>query len=483
MNSVEAVSSEAMQRPASWTATRPWQTNAALSAIGFAMLCLTQQFLRENDGFTFGFAALAGANLVLFAAAILILLLHPGNTDRWTFPIIVTVAVLCRLTAIFPDPFQSSDVYRYAWDGVVQHAHINPYRYVPGDPALTFLRAPNRDLFESMNRRDYARTIYPPVAQMVFYLITFISPTVIFMKMALVLFEGLTLWGLVRLLDALGYAREWTIVYAWFPMLIWEFGSSGHLDSVVIAFVVLAFLFRFRRQPVLTGLFLGLAVLTKFYPLVLFPALYQRGDWKMPATMAALTASCYAIYLSVGKLVLGFLPSYAKEEGVETGQRFFLLDLAEHHWPSHHIPNLAFYLFSALVFGLLMLWSWRTCSKQQSDPKAFLAPALGFAMALMLLFSPHYPWYVAWLVPFLVLMPSLTVLTYIGVFWYLCNTSLAVGTGPLQYHLNEILYSSVLLAFIIGVTLRRLPQTREWFRHPMLQRSGEAGHDSRPRFQ
>jgi hypothetical protein len=95
-----------------------------------------------------------------------------------------------------PGLFLSSDIYRYAWDGVVQHAGISPYRYAPGDPALSFLRAPNQDLFNHINRREYAQTIYPPAAQIIFYLVTWISSTVRFMKLAMVLFEGMIVWAL-----------------------------------------------------------------------------------------------------------------------------------------------------------------------------------------------------------------------------------------------------------------------------------------------
>jgi hypothetical protein len=80
----------------------------------------------------------------------------------------------------------------------------------------------------------------------------------------------------------------------------------------------------------------------------------------------------------------------------------------------------------------------------------------------MLLFSPHYPWYVAWLVPFLVLMPRWTLATYILAMFYLCTTALAVGYGPEQYRLNERLYAAVAIAFIIEMTLFRIPQTRTW---------------------
>ncbi len=454
-------------RTASWRELRPWHTNAALLLLGLGMIAYTRQLVSEYDHYSIGFSGVSAAHLILYAGAVLIFLLKPSNVDRFTFPIVLAVAIACRLVVLFPDPELSSDVYRYAWDGVVQHAHINPYRYVPGNPALTFLRDPNYDLFNNMNRRDYAHTIYPPVAQILFYFITWISPTVTFMKMAMVLFEGLTLAGLVHLLRHLGFGREWTLLYAWFPMLIWEIGSSGHLDSAVMAFLVFALLFRYRRQPVLTGLFLGLAVLTKFYPLVLFPALYQRGDWKMPATMAALAAFTYSLYLSAGRLVFGFLGGYVQEEGMATGERYFLLEFAHHRRGLHQLSNNAYVVFAGLILLALTVWAWRTACLLQTGgtaPRAaFLPPALGLGVALMLLFSPHYPWYVAWLVPFLVLMPSLTLFTYIGGLFYLCTTSIAVGSGPKQYLLNEILYSAVAIALIVELTLRRLPQTRTFF--------------------
>ena len=204
-------------------------------------------------------------------AACLILWLKPNNVNRYTFWIILTFAIACRLVGVFPDAFLSTDVYRYAWDGVVQHAGMNPYKYIANDPALFALRAPNIDLYDNMNRRDYAHTIYPPVAQVIFYLVTWISPTVQFMKLAMVLFEGLTLYGLILLLREFGLRREQALLYAWCPLMMWDFGASGHLDSVAMAFIVFALLFRHRERPVLVGVFLGLAFLTKFYPIVLFP--------------------------------------------------------------------------------------------------------------------------------------------------------------------------------------------------------------------
>ncbi len=72
---------------------------------------------------------------------------------------------------------------------------------------------------------------------------------------------------------------------------------------------------------------------------------------------------------------------------------------------------------------------------------------LGFAM--MLLFSPHYPWYIVWLVPLLLLAPSLPLLAYVLGFFYLFTTQLA-DPGPKMFLLNEILYGGTALMMLVA---------------------------------
>ena len=452
-----------------WSVARPWQTNAALILIGATLFFLTRQLVSEYNHFTIGFSGVSGWSSILYLAAVFLILTQP--VDRFTFPIILAVAIACRLVTLFAEPYLSTDIYRYVWDGVVQHAHISPYRYVPGDPVLGFLRGPNQDVFDNINRRDYAHTIYPPAAQALFYLITWISPTVTFMKTVMVLFEGVTMYGLVTLLRYLGVRREQTLLYAWCPLLIWEVAGSGHLDSVAMAFIVLALLARYRRQPLLTGLFLAVAILLKFYPLVLLPALYRRGDWKMPATVAAVIAAGYAAYSSVGVLVFGFLGGYVKEEGMASGSRYFLLELVQRVPGLNNFTTTAYYFFCTAFFGAIVWWCWRTASGDGSErvdgflavgEASFLAPAFSLAAALMFLFSPHYAWYILWLVPFFTLMPNLPVLAYLLGFFYLYTTALA-EPGPKMFLANEILYGAVAAATVLQIIFMRWPVHRGLF--------------------
>ena len=448
-----------------WTVARAWQTNVALLLIGTALFFLSRHLVSEyNHHFTIGFSGVSGWSCILYLGAVFLILTQP--VDRFTFPIILVVAIVCRLAVLFAEPYLSSDIYRYVWDGVVQHAHISPYRYVPGDSVLAFLREPHQEIFDNINRRDYAHTIYPPAAQALFYLVTWISPTVTFMKAVMVLFEGVTMYALIGILRHLGVRREQALLYAWCPLLIWEIAGSGHLDSAAMAFIALALLARYRRQPVLTGVFLGVAILLKLYPIVLLPALYRRGDFKMPATVAGIIVLGYAAYSSVGLLVFGFLGGYVKEEGMASGSRYFLLELAQRIPGLHDLPTAAYYVFCVGVFAALLWWCWRLGGMTgRVEDGAFLRPAFALAAALMFLFSPHYAWYILWLAPFFVLMPNLPILTYLLGFFYLYTTALA-EPGPKMFLANEILYASVLGAFLIQLVFDRWPVHRIVFVQP-----------------
>jgi hypothetical protein len=457
---------------------RPWMTNGVLCLLGVGLLMLTREYVWEYGGeghFVIGGAGCSGLSVWLYLAAIAVVLTQPAS--RATFWIVIGFAVALRFEMVFADPFSSSDIYRYVWDGIVQHAHVNPYRYVPGNAALTWLRAPNQDVFDNINRRDYAHTIYPPVAQMTYWVVTALSPTVSAMKAAMVGFECVTVGALLALLRYLGRPRVEIVMYAWCPLLVWEIGGAGHLDAAVFAWIALALLFRYREQPVWTGLFLGLAVFTKFYPLVLFPALYKRGDWKMPAVVVAVGSVGYAVYSSVGMGVFGFLAGYSKEEGIDSGARYFLLELVQHVRGLAAVPVSAYMVFCVAVMGGISVWAWRNATVEDCKTllygqpahdgrtvmngapevvpvPAYLRAAMMLAFAMMLLFSPHYPWYVIWLVPFFVLVPSLPLLVYLMGFFYLFTTQLA-DPGPKMFLLNKILYGGVAVAMVLYWGWRR----------------------------
>ncbi len=69
---------------------------------------------------------------------------------------------------------------------------------------------------------------------------------------------------------------------------------------------------------------LGLAILCKLLPAAVFPAFWRRWDWRTLAGTVAVIVALYALYtVGAGWHVLGYLPGYAAEEGLETGSGFF----------------------------------------------------------------------------------------------------------------------------------------------------------------
>src|SRR5262245_42215925 len=285
-----------------------------------------------------------------------------------TLFITVAFAALFRLSLLFAPPLLSDDVYRYVWDGRVQAAGINPYRYIPADESLQDLR--DTEIYPKINRREYAPTIYPPGAEAIFFLTTRIGQSVTWMKATMVGFEALTIWALTALLASFGLPRQRVLIYAWHPLAIWEFAGSGHLDALAIAFLVLALLARRRDLKPVTGLLLACATLVKLYPALLFPVLYRRWDWRLPAAFAGTTTLAYVPYLGVGlRRVLGYLPGYLQEEGMTSGGRFFLLAAARRllNWPS--MPVWVFVVFGAALLLGLAFWSARS---RESNGRGFV---------------------------------------------------------------------------------------------------------------
>ena len=311
-------------------------------------------------------------------------------------------AALFRLSIIFFPPYLSDDIYRYIWDGRVQAAGINPYRYIPAEEPLAQLR--DDTIYPHINRRDTVRTIYPPVAQAAFLLITRFSESVTWMKAAMVGFEAVAIWAIVQLLSSFGFARQRVLIYAWHPLAVWEFAGSGHADALAIAFIALALLARRKHAETLTGVLIACATCVKLFPVVLFPALYMRRSWKMPLAFMATVLVAYLPYLGVGPVrVLGSLPAYSSEMGLLSGKQYFLLAVARQVLNAN-VPALAYFVFVAAVLGGLSLWMMRD---RGGDETGYLRNGLVIGSVFMLFQSPHFSWYFTWLIPFLCFVPSI----------------------------------------------------------------------------
>jgi hypothetical protein len=389
----------------------------AAALLGLTLLGLARQRRDDIDGFVA--VALAQAAIYLLAVG----LVWNAGRSRGALALIVAVAALLRLPVLLAPPYLSTDIYRYVWDGRVEAAGINPYRYIPVDPHLEKLR--DARIFPRINRNNYAPTIYPPAAEAIFFLVTRVSQSLIAMKAAMVVFEALAMLLLLRLLDAAGLPRQRILVYAWHPLPIWEFAGSGHIDAAMIAFVVLALWGDRRGNRWLAGLALAGATLVKLYPALLLPALYRRWDWRMPATWAGATILAYLPFIGVGWRVLGFLPGYANEEGFTAGGAGFYPWSVLQTVPAFaQLPALA---YVAGAGAILVALAFAVAFARNPAGEGFAGAAL-LAGAFMFLLSPHYPWYFTWLIVFACFAPWPSLL-------WLTNASLLLYLVPVGSHL------------------------------------------------
>lgn len=382
------------------------------------------------------FAALFVVLCVLHAAACWYATRRLGAPAAWrrATPIVLPLllfALLSRLIFVPATPSLSDDFFRYVWDGYIQGRGYNPYRSPPDAPELVPLR--DDDYWPRINRKAQT-SAYPPFAELVFRGLALVRPfdSLVF-KLAFLALDLLTIALILALLRQRGQSPALAVIYAWHPLLPFEFVASAHIDVLAVALLALALFLQARGRPTLAGVALGLATLTKLYPGLLLPAFCRRGQWRLPLAAVATVIAGFIPALVTGDSNFRQLPTYLDEEGYDTGHRFVPLTLLRLAVP---VPAAAYIALAGLALTGLSLWLWTRPAPLDVPRRALL-----LGSAIMVLVTPAYPWYFAWLLPLVALAPAFGVLYLIGAaalaypLWYW-------PTGRLQllpYHLAHYL--------------------------------------------
>lgn len=375
---------------------------------------------------------------------------------RWIF----IAAVLFRLIAAFGQPTLSDDIYRYVWDGRVQAAGIHPYVHAPEDPALAALR---NDDWTRVNHPEL-RTIYPPLAQMVFAALAWLGAGPLGFKLFFALADLGVMAALVWLLSRCGLPPDRIVLYAWNPLAIIEAAGSGHVEPVGAALVVVAAAWMSCRRAKLAALALAAAVHVKLLPLILIPGAIRR--WRNAAVLVlALALVGLALpYALSGPAIGSGLFDYAERwehnsvlysgieatlEWVDTGPKLkpwvgrardrlggddtFWNWVYTRVWPR----EIARVIVGMLALVWVVLLSFR---------RGLTAPREIFlGLAGVLLLSPTlYPWYVLWVLPFAVAFASLPWL----IFAALVPLAYIGGESGVPWIVRSIEYGIPVLAVI-----------------------------------
>jgi hypothetical protein len=218
--------------------------------------------------------------------------IHWADASPWLELAVIIAGVLLFSALVFPDwPNLSRDSWRYIWDPQVIVHGFNPYLVAPDDPRLRFLRHANPLIYANMRFRNVP-TICPLGAQALYLIIAFISPTIYSVKGMMTLLNLIAAALLMVLLHRRGQDLRRVIIYLWNPLPILEYVLNGHIDVAAIVWILLALLIaetvlgsrpaylaansRSQRANrwqwawrALIGFLLGLATLTKLWPVIL----------------------------------------------------------------------------------------------------------------------------------------------------------------------------------------------------------------------
>jgi len=332
----------------------------------------------------YGLLGVIGLWWAAYATAVLCVLRLP---HRLAIGLLLVLAVAVRLAAIAPKAPLSDDLYRYAWDGVVQTAGIDPYRYPPAAPELTRLRdawlwPPGYTGHSGTQiNRPRVRTIYPPVAEAWFTAVHLVVPLSARDR-------GYEAVGLVldlavlAVLMALLRDRRWAVLYALAPLPVLEAVQNAHVDILAVLLTLGAVALAERRRSTSAVVVLALATLTKVYPALLLPLLLRDRSRRV-RNAGLFVAVCVTSYvphaLAVGTAIIGYLPGYLKEEHYSAGTRYLLVGMLGLRGPAASVVVAAALLAMAL-------WSLRTTLPLRDA-------AVRVMVLVLLLVTPVQPWY------------------------------------------------------------------------------------------
>ena len=356
-------------------------------------------------------ALVAGAWIAFGCAAWLL----RKATLKLAVGLILVGGIALQVVAMTGPPRNSSDSYRYIWDGRVQAAGIDPYLYAPADEGVARLRNdflwpghhgvctkteistinPADSVVAGCSKLNRVRvpTVYPPVAEAYFLAVQLVAPaddSTIPIQAAAASFAVLVTVILLFGLRRLGKDPRLAALWAWCPTVILECGQNAHVDVVAVALTLVALLLLARAKTegrtVLGGVLLGLAIATKVTPVLVVPAVLRRGWLLISASVAAAISLVYAPHvLAVGSKIIGFFPGYLHQEGYSTGGGFSVIGLFVH--------GKAATMAAVVILAAIAVAIYRFCDPDQPWRGGVLMTSAALAVC-----TPDFQWYAILLV-------------------------------------------------------------------------------------
>lgn len=325
--------------------------------------------------------------------------------------IVIFVSAVFYLTFLFQTPTLSGDIYRYIWDGKLLSNGISPYQYAPYASQLAYLRDANWQLVEN---KDIISP-YPPLLEFLNALIYIVSPTVTAFKAATI-FGAL---GIVSILPffmrKLGMDPRLAILFAWNPLFVFEFGSSGHDDTIALFFVLLSLYFLVDNKKIPAAAMMALGVVSKLFPLLIVPLFLRKWGTKATAVFVIVVAGFYFPFLFLGGNILAPISAYVfSSVPIFNAGAFSLFQNLFSSYGASEAVTLSRVLEYSL-YGVVLLYALWNIQRRPHEDTQLMRYAAILITVYIAFSSTIQPWYVSWIfVPFILLMPTWSWIIFSG---------------------------------------------------------------------
>jgi hypothetical protein len=357
---------------------------------------------------------------------------------------VLLFGLLLRLIFIGSTPIFEDDFYRYFFDGAMVSEGLNPYLYAPQQALSSIANdrlhllgvSPTTSIHPDLSviaqqplvervAYPHIKTIYPPLAQAFFTASYQISPFELLpWRCILLLVDCVSVYLILVILKTIKVHYIWCAVYWLNPIVITETINAGHMDVLLLPFVLGTILLAIRARYVLATVCLACAVGVKLWPVILAPVIFRPllnykaklvicvslflvlvGAILSPQLIPA--AKEYWSEYNVGTETAG-LVAYAQEwrtnswlfglieDSLDILARYQILDIPDPQ-------QLARLIAATIVLMIIFCLSYRKWSSAQD----LLARCLWLIACLFLISPASYPWYLIWFLPFLSLVLSI----------------------------------------------------------------------------
>ena len=421
----------------------------ALLRLGFLFLAVCAGVVYVSREFTYGrwdIDPYIYQYIGLAAAGGVVLILLYGWLTRYTSSRFALISIfifglIARLMMFASNPVLEDDWHRYLWDGAVVADGSDPYKFSPAeatpidrfgnqidwsdDPELLRLQ----ELVDGLTQEEfdvywrvnypYYKTIYPPIAHGGFCLAHFISPyNLNGWRGVLLLVDLISFALIVWILGLFGRSSAWVGLYWWNPVVVFEVFNAGHMDVLIVPFLVGALGLAKLGHLYRAVLALSGAAAVKFWPILLAPMLVRKEMFNLNRLIPLALLFCGVSFVLLWPQLRYVLvdPDQGLVAYSEAWRRHAFLYSVFVEGPFRWFgdPITTTRQFVVLAVGGGALWfAWRNPSWIGKTEADRMAAGLLAVTALLLFLSPTgYPWYQVWLAGLIPFAPRLGYLVF-----------------------------------------------------------------------